>query len=84
MKEYSVMVLHCMATKINVCANSKEEAEQKVRDIDRETNAVSKSKDMRFYASYKAFNPDEKNETEEKCDCETDDVEEDCLFEELY
>lgn len=58
MKKFKVMVLHTIVYEVEVNAESKEEAEDKVKDIDVNTNLLDQTDDVDFLAAYQAYECD--------------------------
>ena len=69
MKRFKAVVIHCLANVVEVVANSKEEAEAKIRDIDNSTDVISQLENTRLFPVYKVFEADSESE-----DCDTDDA----------
>lgn len=80
MKKFNVKVVHSFVNNIEIYARTKEEAERKVRSIDRTTDIIPQSGNTEIYASYNAT---ELNTNDILCCCGSDD-EEELLFDELY
>lgn len=62
MKKYKVMVLHTIVYEVEVNAETKEEAENKIKDIDVNTNLLDQTDDVDFLAAYQAFESDDNDE----------------------
>jgi hypothetical protein len=69
MKRFKAVVIHCLANVVEVVANSKEEAEAKIRDIDNSTDVISQLENTKLFPVYKVFEADSESE-----DCDTDDA----------
>ena len=67
MKRFKAVVIHCLANVVEVVANSKEEAETKIRDIDNSTDVISQLENTKLFPVYKVFEADSESE-----DCDTD------------
>ena len=61
-KKFKVMVLHTIVYEVEVNAESKEEAEDKIKDIDVNTNLLDQTDDVDFLAVYQAFESDDNDE----------------------
>lgn len=90
MKKFKVVVGHLLKDEITVFAETKEEAERKVREIDTTTDIIEQSNNTEFFAMYKAYSEDK---SEHNCDenCESDydddcfdDEDDELLIDELY
>ncbi len=62
MKKFKVVVLHTIVYEVDVNADSKEEAENKVKDIDVNTNILDQTDNFDFLAAYQAFESDDNDE----------------------
>lgn len=69
MKRFKAVVIHCLANVVEVIANSKEEAEAKIKDIDNSTDVISQLENTKLFPVYKVFEADSESE-----DCDTDDA----------
>lgn len=69
MKRFKAVVIHCLANVVEVIANSKEEAEAKIKDIDNSTDVISRLENTKLFPVYKVFEADSESE-----DCDTDDA----------
>lgn len=69
MKRFKAVVIHCLANVVEVVANSKEEAETKIKDIDNSTDVISQLENTKLFPVYKVFEADSESE-----DCDTDDA----------
>ena len=69
MKRFKAVVIHCLANVVEVVANSKEEAEAKIKDIDNSTDVISQLENTKMFPVYKVFEADSESE-----DCDTDDA----------
>ncbi len=69
MKRFKAVVIHCLANVVEVIANSKEEAEEKIRDIDNSTDVISQLENTKMFPVYKVFEADSESE-----DCDTADA----------
>ncbi|MBR0348006.1 MAG: hypothetical protein IIX16_00030 [Clostridia bacterium] len=69
MKRFKAVVIHCLANVVEVIANSKEEAEAKIKDIDNSTDVISQLENTKMFPVYKVFEADSESE-----DCDTDDT----------
>lgn len=69
MKRFKAVVIHCLANVIEVIANSKDEAEAKIKDIDNSTDVISQLENTKMFPVYKVFEADSESE-----DCDTDDA----------
>lgn len=69
MKRFKTVVIHCLANVVEVVANSKEEAEAKIRDIDNSTDIISQLENTKLFPVYKVAEADGESE-----DCDTDDA----------
>ena len=69
MKRFKAVVIHCLANVVEVVANSKEEAEAKIKDIDNSTDVISQLENTKMFPVYKVFEADSESE-----DCDTDDT----------
>lgn len=69
MKRFKAVVIHCLANVVEVIANSKEEAEAKIKDIDNSTDVISQLENTKMFPVYKVFEDDSESE-----DCDTDDI----------
>lgn len=58
MKKFKVVVLHTIVYEVNVNADSKEEVENKVKDIDVNTNILDQTDNFDFLAAYQAYECD--------------------------
>lgn len=67
MKRFKAVVIHCLANVVEVIANSKEEAEAKIKDIDNSTDVISQLENTKMFPVYKVFEADSESE-----DCDTD------------
>lgn len=62
MKKFKVMVLHTIVYEVDVNADSKEKAENKVKDIDVNTNILDQTDNFDFLAAYQAYECDDDEE----------------------
>lgn len=69
MKRFKAVVVHCLANVVEVIANSKDEAEAKIKDIDNSTDVISQLENTKLFPVYKVFEADSESE-----DCDTDDT----------
>lgn len=69
MKRFKAVVVHCLANVVEVIANSKDEAEAKIKDIDNSTDVISQLENTKMFPVYKVFEADSELE-----DCDTDDT----------
>lgn len=90
MKKFKVVIGHLLKDEITVFAETAEEAERKVREIDRTTDIIEQSNNTEYFAMYKAYNDDKSEHScDENCegdccdDCFEDEYDE-CLYDELY
>lgn len=58
MKKFKVVVLHTIVYEVDVNAASKEKAENKVKDIDVNTNILDQTDNFDFLAAYQAYECD--------------------------
>ena len=58
MKKFKVVVLQTIVYEVDVNADSKEEAENKVKDIDVNTNILDQTDNFDFLAAYQAYECD--------------------------
>lgn len=69
MKRFKAVVIHCLANVVEVVANSKDEAEAKIKDIDNSTDVISQLENTKMFPVYKVFEAGSESE-----DCDTDDA----------
>lgn len=62
MKKFKVVVLHTIVYEVDVNADPKEEAENKVKDIDVNTNILDQTDNFDFLAAYQAYECDDDDE----------------------
>jgi len=86
MKKFNVMVMHCFANEVEVEANTKEDAEEKVKEIDRTTDLLKQSEKTECFVTYKAFDEEELEYDYDDSDSgdSQDYDDEECLIDELY
>ena len=62
MKKFKVMVLHTIVYEVEVNAETKGEAENKIKDIDVNTNLLDQTDNFDFLAAYQAYECDDEDE----------------------